>query len=100
MVSPSAGPSYPTHPDAHDAVRFLKARQWDPSAAYQMWTAMLTWRRENRVDTIHDWFVFHEKRDFDRVFPTGLHKTDRNVSLLRRGLARSGLSGVMIPQKG
>ncbi|GIL44863.1 hypothetical protein Vafri_2312 [Volvox africanus] len=42
-----------------------------------MWDGMLAWRRENRVQTIHDWFVFHERKEYDRVFPTGLHKTDK-----------------------
>ncbi|EFJ49168.1 hypothetical protein VOLCADRAFT_32102, partial [Volvox carteri f. nagariensis] len=57
--------------------RFLKARNYDLQAAKQMWDSMLAWRRENRVDTIRDWFVFHERPDYDRVFPTGLHKTDK-----------------------
>ncbi|GIM00896.1 hypothetical protein Vretimale_5807 [Volvox reticuliferus] len=63
--------------DEHDCARFLKARNYDFQAAKQMWDGMLAWRRENRVETIHDWFVFHERKDYDRVFPTGLHKTDK-----------------------
>ncbi|KAG2493547.1 hypothetical protein HYH03_008361 [Edaphochlamys debaryana] len=42
-----------------------------------MWDAMLAWRRENRVDSINSWFSFKEKADYDRIFPTGLHKTDK-----------------------
>ncbi|GFR48483.1 hypothetical protein Agub_g10379 [Astrephomene gubernaculifera] len=63
--------------DDHDCARFLKARQYDVQAAKQMWDAMLAWRKENRVDNIHDWFVFKERAEYDRVFPTGLHKTDK-----------------------
>ncbi|PNH11335.1 SEC14 cytosolic factor [Tetrabaena socialis] len=44
-----------------------------------MWEAMQTWRRENRVDTIHEWFHFNERADVDRVFPTGLHMTDKEL---------------------
>lgn len=44
-----------------------------------MWDNMLAWRRENRVDTIRDWFVFYERKEYDLVFPTGLHKTDKEV---------------------
>ncbi|GLC39215.1 hypothetical protein PLESTM_000864700 [Pleodorina starrii] len=63
--------------DDHDCARFLKARNYDPQAAKQMWDGMRAWRRENRVDTIRDWFVFNERREYDRLFPTGLHKTDK-----------------------
>ncbi|KAG2437928.1 hypothetical protein HXX76_005544 [Chlamydomonas incerta] len=63
--------------DDHDLARFLKARNYDLQAAKQMWEGMIAWRRENRVDNIHDWFVFHERSEYEKVFPTGLHKTDK-----------------------
>lgn len=40
---------------------------------------MLVWRRENRADNINDWFVFTERAEYDKVYPTGLHKTDKKV---------------------
>ncbi|KAG2449878.1 hypothetical protein HYH02_005400 [Chlamydomonas schloesseri] len=63
--------------DDHDLARFLKARNYDLQAAKQMWEGMITWRRENRVDSIHEWFVFLERAEYEKVFPTGLHKTDK-----------------------
>ncbi|PNW70397.1 hypothetical protein CHLRE_17g718100v5 [Chlamydomonas reinhardtii] len=63
--------------DDHDLARFLKARNYDLQAAKQMWEGMISWRRENRVDNIHEWFVFHERSEYEKVFPTGLHKTDK-----------------------
>lgn len=70
----------PPDADDHDLARFLKARNYDLQAAKQMWEGMISWRRENRVDNIHEWFVFHERSEYEKVFPTGLHKTDKEVS--------------------
>lgn len=65
--------------DEHDAARFLKARNYDLAAARAMWEAMLAWRRELRVDTIHEWFSFNERDAYNKIYPTGLHQVDREV---------------------
>lgn len=73
-------PAPRAHADDHDLARFLKARNWDATAARHMWESMLVWRRENRADTINTWFVFHERQEYDKLYPTGLHKTDKKAS--------------------
>ena len=51
-----------------------------------MWESMLVWRRENRADSIHEWFVFHERAEYDKLYPTGLHRTDKEVRCTGRAI--------------
>ncbi|KAL1830379.1 hypothetical protein ACET3Z_000030 [Daucus carota] len=67
----------PRHDDYHTILRFLKARKFDFDKTIHMWAEMLNWRRENRVDSIIQDFVYDEHEDVQRYYPHGFHGVDR-----------------------
>ena len=63
----------PTPPPAGDNVlrRFLRARKHNIARAKDMFLASLKWRREQRVDSVLEDFVFHERKRFAKNYPEG-----------------------------
>lgn len=68
-------------PARHDDAclcRFLRARKWDVSAAFAMFTDAENWRREFHVDELYTNFTFPEKEAVNELYPQFYHKTDKD----------------------
>jgi hypothetical protein len=65
-------------PDYNTCVRFLKARQFDSNKAATMYSNMLQWRKEFKMDELKT-FEFPELDEFRQCYPQGYHKTDKQV---------------------
>ncbi|KAG9149528.1 hypothetical protein Leryth_014301 [Lithospermum erythrorhizon] len=65
------------HDDYHTMLRFLKARKFELDKSTHMWTEMLNWRKENKVDFIMQDYVYAEFEDVQRYYPHGFHGVDK-----------------------
>lgn len=65
------------HDDRHTLLRFLKARQWNPQRAQQMYLDMAKWRQDTNVDKLYAEFEFEHKETLQSIYPHFYHKTDK-----------------------
>lgn len=63
-------------------IRFLRARKLDIPKTLLMFKEYLKFREEYKVDTIIQDFVFTERNELLKLFPTGYHGVDKIVGFL------------------
>ncbi|XP_019424553.1 PREDICTED: phosphatidylinositol/phosphatidylcholine transfer protein SFH11 isoform X2 [Lupinus angustifolius] len=68
----------PQHNDYHTLLRFLRMRDFDMSAAKDMFLNYLKWREESRVDMLPKEFKFTEYTEVKKIYPHGFHGVDRD----------------------
>ncbi|OAY32810.1 phosphatidylinositol/phosphatidylcholine transfer protein SFH9 isoform X2 [Manihot esculenta] len=63
--------------DYHTLLRFLKARKFDLDKTLLMWSEMLKWRKEQRIDSIIQDFIYDEYEEVQQYYPHGFHGVDK-----------------------
>jgi len=57
-------------------LRFLRARKFELDKTFLMFKTFITWRIDNKVDTI-ELYAFPELFEVKKLYPHGYHKTDK-----------------------
>ncbi|XP_058778204.1 phosphatidylinositol/phosphatidylcholine transfer protein SFH11 [Vicia villosa] len=67
----------PKHNDYHTLLRFLRMNDFDMTISKDMFLNYLKWRKEFRVDMIHEEFKFTEYTEVKKCYPHGYHGVDK-----------------------
>ncbi|XP_022965058.1 phosphatidylinositol/phosphatidylcholine transfer protein SFH11 isoform X2 [Cucurbita maxima] len=63
--------------DYHTLLRFLRMRDFDTTAAKDMFLKFIKWREDFRTDAISKGFKFEEKEEVKKWYPHGFHGVDK-----------------------
>ncbi|XP_022923475.1 phosphatidylinositol/phosphatidylcholine transfer protein SFH11 isoform X1 [Cucurbita moschata] len=63
--------------DYHTLLRFLRMRDFDTTAAKDMFLKFIKWREDFRTDALSKGFKFEEKEEVKKWYPHGYHGVDK-----------------------